>query len=165
MLSGGGPLSFRRRKWLVGCMIGMRHVPISPAYSSLMITARKMIPLCENAGTVYRASDGRPGSLARRVGFRVAMIPEPSTLALDALGGLALLAYRRRRRWSCGFATPSASQGDVSSLPGLTFPDTMNVSFSRTLRGTSRNSTLFRHRSCCRKASDFGILQPLILRR
>jgi hypothetical protein len=30
-------------------------------------------------------------------GFRLAMIPEPSTLILAALGGLALLAIRRRR--------------------------------------------------------------------
>jgi sulfatase modifying factor 1 len=34
------------------------------------------------------------------IGFRVASIPEPSTLILAALGGLALLAWRRRRVWS-----------------------------------------------------------------
>ena len=38
------------------------------------------------------------------IGFRVAMVPEPSSMILAALGGLALLAYRRllrqRRDWT-----------------------------------------------------------------
>jgi formylglycine-generating enzyme required for sulfatase activity len=38
-----------------------------------------------------------PNTTGNLTGFRVAMIPEPATLVLAALGALALLAMRRRR--------------------------------------------------------------------
>ena len=41
-------------------------------------------------------SDNGPGSVDTTVGFRVAMIPEPSTALLTATG-LAAMAVRRRR--------------------------------------------------------------------
>jgi formylglycine-generating enzyme len=47
--------------------------------------------------TVIPDENGGPGGRADFIGFRVAALPEPSTLILGALGGLALLVYRRRK--------------------------------------------------------------------
>jgi formylglycine-generating enzyme len=45
----------------------------------------------------YRYGLGYPGGDSYKLGFRVASIPEPSTLVLSALGFIALLAFGRRR--------------------------------------------------------------------
>ena len=50
-------------------------------------------PALGPGGTGYTAEV--PSDIRNDIGFRVAMIPEPSTLILAALGGLALLTWTR----------------------------------------------------------------------
>ena len=46
-------------------------------------------------GYSYRFIYGSPSNVGTNVGFRVAQVPEPATLALLALAGLALIRRRR----------------------------------------------------------------------
>ena len=45
--------------------------------------------------TSFYGDGFNPAGVFADVGFRLASVPEPSSLILAAIGGLALLAYRR----------------------------------------------------------------------
>jgi formylglycine-generating enzyme len=74
-------------QWIEGLREGSNRVARGGGYSS--------------GGSEALASSNRgagdPATMNQALGFRLASIPEPSTAVLAALGGLALLVYRRRR--------------------------------------------------------------------